>query len=195
MATKTAVDNSIYDRLGDRWYDAYDDPVALLRAESKVKEQWIVDRLPAARDLKILDQGCGAGFVSNALARRGHQVTGIDLSAESLEVAAKRSPEGNPSYLCVDALQTGLDSASFDAVVSLDFLEHVEDPAAATREAARLLKPGGYYFFHTFNRNFISWLTVIKFVEWFVPNTPKHMHVLRLLSSPKSCSPTANNTG
>lgn len=189
------VDNSIYDRLGDRWYEAYDDPVALLRAESKVKEAWIEKRLPVKSDLKILDQGCGAGFVSNSLARKGHDLTGVDLSQESLVVARKHAPNSKVKYIEADALATGLPDNYFDVVVSLDFLEHVEDPAASIMEAARVLKPGGLYFFHTFNRNLLSWLTVIKLVEWFVPNTPKHMHVLRLFIKPSELASYCHNCG
>ena len=67
----------------------------------------------------------------------------------------------------------------------MDFLEHVEEPELAIREAARLVAPGGLFIFHTFNRNWLAWLVVIKGVEWFVRNTPPHMHVLRLFIKPE----------
>ena len=66
----------------------------------------------------------------------------------------------------------------------MDFLEHVEDPARVVAEASRVLRPGGLLFFHTFNRNVLAWLVVIKGVEWFVKNTPSDMHVLRLFVKP-----------
>ena len=66
----------------------------------------------------------------------------------------------------------------------MDFLEHVEDPATVVAEASRVLRPGGLFFFHTFNRNPLAWLVVIKGVEWFVKNTPRDMHVLRLFVKP-----------
>ena len=66
----------------------------------------------------------------------------------------------------------------------MDFLEHVEGPARVVAEAARVLHPRGLFFFHTFNRNTLAWLVVIKGVEWFVKNTPKDMHVLRLFIRP-----------
>ena len=66
----------------------------------------------------------------------------------------------------------------------MDFLEHVEDPEQVIAEAARVLAPSGLFFFHTFNRNLLSWLFVIKGVEWFVKNTPRDMHVLRLFLKP-----------
>jgi 2-polyprenyl-6-hydroxyphenyl methylase/3-demethylubiquinone-9 3-methyltransferase len=71
-----------------------------------------------------------------------------------------------------------------DIVCAMDFLEHVEKPEDVVAECSRILKPGGLFFFHTFNRNFLSWLIVIKFMEWFVPNTPKNLHVLHLFIKP-----------
>ena len=67
----------------------------------------------------------------------------------------------------------------------MDFLEHVEDPERVVKECSRILKEDGLFFFHTFNRNPIAWLIVIKFMEWFVPNTPKNLHVLHLFIKPK----------
>ncbi len=85
------IDNSVYDRLGDRWYTAYDDPVALLRAENLVKTPWIEERIQKHRPHSetVLDVGCGAGFLSNELALRKFKVTGVDLSNESLAIAKK----------------------------------------------------------------------------------------------------------
>src|SRR5690242_15216235 len=87
------VNNDLYHVLGDRWYTAHDHPIALLRAESKLRNPWI-DREIRERlgtsPAKILDVGCGAGFLSNFLGEKGHQVTGVDLSQESLSVARGR---------------------------------------------------------------------------------------------------------
>ena len=66
----------------------------------------------------------------------------------------------------------------------MDVLEHVENPTELIQEASRVLKPGGLFFFHTFNRNWLSYLVIIKGVEWFVRNTPPHMHVYNLFITP-----------
>jgi 2-polyprenyl-6-hydroxyphenyl methylase / 3-demethylubiquinone-9 3-methyltransferase len=180
------VNNAMYDDLGERWYAADDDPVALLRAESRLRNPWVVTRIVRERGARarVLDVGCGAGFLSNHLAREGFDVTGVDASRDSLDVAARHDVSGTARYLLGDALALPFPAASFDVVCAMDFLEHVEDPAAVVAEISRVLKPGGLFFFHTFNRNPVAWLVIIKGVEWFVKNTPRHMHVLRLFIKP-----------
>lgn len=137
---------------------------------------------------RVLDVGCGAGFLSNHLAREGFDVTGVDASQTSLDVAARYDETGRARYVLGDALALPFPAGSFDAVCAMDFLEHVEHPATAVAEISRVLKPGGLFFFHTFNRNPVAWLVIIKGVEWFVKNTPKHMHVLRLFIKPSELS-------
>lgn len=183
MAIEKTVDNSIYDKYGDDWYTAMDDPVALLRAENKVKAPWILSRLKPTS--VILDVGCGAGFLSNELAKAGHKVTGVDLSETSLAVAARFDETKTVIYKPADAYALPFADASFDVVCAMDFLEHVEDPARAVKEFSRVLKPGGQFFFHTFNRNLVAWFVIIKLVEWLIPKTPANMHVLKLFIKPR----------
>lgn len=181
------VNNDIYSTLGERWYEAEDDPVALLRAESRLRTPWVASHLTRVfpeRACKVLDVGCGAGFLTNSLAERGHDVTGVDASAAALEIAALHDPSASVRYELADAARLPYDDATFDAVCAMDLLEHVEDPRAIVRELARVLVPGGLCFFHTFNRTFLSWLIVIKGVELFVRNTPEKMHILRLFLRP-----------
>ena len=162
---------------------ASDHPIALLRAENRLRNPWICSHLPSR--VKILDMGCGAGFSTHAMARQGHEVVGVDLSEESLEVARKMDATGQIHYIMADVAKVPLPERSFDAVSAMDLLEHVENPEAVIQEASRLLKPGGLFFFHTFNRTLLSWIVVIKGVEWCVKNTPPQMHVLRLFIKPK----------
>jgi 2-polyprenyl-6-hydroxyphenyl methylase/3-demethylubiquinone-9 3-methyltransferase len=181
------INNAIYDELGDRWYTATDDPVALLRAESRLRTSWVLAELRAhfgEGPLAVLDVACGGGFLANPLAGAGHQVTGIDLSRDSLEVAARHDRTRSVTYLPMDARTLSFPDEQFTAVCMMDFLEHLPERDAVIREAARVLKPGGWFFFHTFNRTALSWLIAIKGVEWFVRHTPKHMHVLHLFLKP-----------
>jgi 2-polyprenyl-6-hydroxyphenyl methylase/3-demethylubiquinone-9 3-methyltransferase len=182
------VDNTIYRRLGDRWYDAEDDPVALLRAEARHKNPWIAARLADAfggRACRVLDVGCGAGFLANDLAVRGNDVVGLDAAPDALDVArAHADPCSPPCYVEGDALSLPWPDGEFDAVCAMDFLEHVEEPQRVIAEAARVLTPGGRFFFHTFNRTWLAWLIVIQGVRWFVRNTPRDLHLLRLFVKP-----------
>jgi 2-polyprenyl-6-hydroxyphenyl methylase/3-demethylubiquinone-9 3-methyltransferase len=186
-AAPQEVDNTIYDQLGERWYTAKDDPVGLLRAESRLRTGWILAELRdhfGERPLDILDVACGAGLLANPLGAAGHQVTGIDLSRDSLAVAGRHDATGSVRYLAMDARALDFPEGRFDVVCMMDFLEHVEDRDGVVAEAARVLRPGGWLFFHTFNRTPLSWLVAIKGVAWAVKNTPKRMHVYRLFLKP-----------
>lgn len=181
------VDNNIYDHYGERWYTANDDPVALLRAENKTKTKWILEKLknyPPTQH-KVLDVGCGAGFLANALAGKGYSVTGVDLSEPSLGIARKHDATGKVEYINANALSLPFEDGTFSVITCLDFLEHVPNPEEVIRECARVLKPGGVFFFHTFNRNLLSRVFVLKGVEWVVKNTPKHLHLYDWFIKPK----------
>lgn len=181
------VNNDFYDRLGERWYSAQDDPVALLRAESRARNPWVVSEISAAFPdgrATVLDVGCGAGFLTNELARHGFQVTGLDASPMSLALARQYDATRSVRYDTGVAESLPYPAQSFRVVCALDLLEHVEDPERIVSEIARVLAPGGLFFFHTFNRNLLSWLIVIKGIEWFVKNTPANMHCLRYFIKP-----------
>lgn len=179
------VNNDLYHDLGERWYHAKDDPVALLRSESRTRNPWVVGEIKKRfSSAKVLDIGCGAGLLANELAKQGMQVVGFDASKESLEIARKYDSTKRVEYQLGDANHLPFDSDSFDVVCAMDFLEHVQDPAQIISEAARVLRKNGLFFFHTFNRNFIAWLIGIKGVEWFVKNTPPNLHSYRYFIKP-----------
>jgi 2-polyprenyl-6-hydroxyphenyl methylase / 3-demethylubiquinone-9 3-methyltransferase len=193
----TRINNVFYEGLGDAWYEDDSHPIALLRLENAARNPWIQERVHALRGplCDVLDIGCGAGFLTNALAADGHKVTGIDVSAKSLEVARKRDSTKAVRYLQLDAFAMPFPEQSFDVVCAMDFLEHVEMPGQIVREAARLLRPNGLFFFHTFNRNWLSYLIVIKGVEWCVPNTPANMHVYSYFIKPSELSHWCEEVG
>jgi 2-polyprenyl-6-hydroxyphenyl methylase/3-demethylubiquinone-9 3-methyltransferase len=191
------INNAFYEDLGDAWYEDQTHPIALLRAENATRNPWILTqikkRLRTSQD--ILDIGCGAGFLTNTLAVHGYQVTGIDLSARSLEVAKKRDSTKKVRYLQLDAFALPFPDQSFDVICAMDFLEHVEMPGQIIRDVARLLRPNGLFFFHTFNRNLLSYFVVIKGVEWCVPNTPANMHVYSYFIKPSELKNWCEQSG
>ena len=192
------VNNDFYDLYGEGWYTAQDDPVGLLRAQNRALHPWVVAeirRAYPAKAIRALDVGCGAGFLANELARNGFKVTGIDASERSLEVARRHDWTGSVEFRSGDAHDLVFPNHSFEVVCAMDFLEHIEPPAQVVSEAARVLAPGGLFFFHTFNRNLLSWLVAIKGVEWFVRNTPQDMHCLALFIKPKELGRMCERAG
>lgn len=176
------INNDFYEQLKEAWFTSNTHPIALLRAENRLRAPWIASLLREPSD--VLDIGCGAGFLSNHLALQGHQVYGIDLSASSLEVAKTYDTTQSVTYIKADALALPFPDEQFDVVCAMDILEHVQSPDLLIQEASRVLKKGGRFFFHTFNRNRWSWLLVIKGVDWFVPNAPPRMHIYPLFLRP-----------
>jgi 2-polyprenyl-6-hydroxyphenyl methylase / 3-demethylubiquinone-9 3-methyltransferase len=192
------VNNAWYADLGARWYEARDTPIALLRAEARQRNPWIAGELVrrfGKEPCRVLDLGCGGGLLSNDLAARGHEVFGLDATDENLAVARARDLTHSVSYQLGDAYALPYESESFDVVCALDLLEHVEDPSRVIAEAARVLMPGGLFFFHTFNRTWLANLIVIKGVELFVRNTPKDLHVIRLFLRPEEVTEMCREHG
>ncbi len=185
MKKRLKVNNEIYEEYGERWYHDQNDPVALLRAEGEFKNAWILSNIDEKKPQNILDLGCGGGFLSNALAKKGHVVTGVDISESSLQIAKKYDETKSVTYIKSDVHHLPFDNQTFDIVCAMDLLEHIEKPENLIAEINRILRPGGIIYFHTFNRNTISHLVIIKLVEWLVPNTPKNLHVIDYFIKPQ----------
>lgn len=185
------INNAFYDKLEEGWYTASDHPIALLRAENAVRVPWIIREI--GKNKTVLDIGCGAGILTNALSKEGHTVFGIDLSASSLKVAQKYDTTQKVSYQIASAYELPYPDQTFDIVCAMDVLEHVEEPSRLIAEASRVLKSGGRFFFHTFNRNLLSYLLIIKGVDWCVPNAPKNMHVYPLFIKPSELKTMCKN--
>ena len=195
LRDREIVNNSYYDELGEAWFTAEADPIALLRAEGRLKNAWVVESLrQSCPDLlsgrgSLLDVGCGGGFLSLELARQGVTTIGLDFSESTLEAARQRARQDAPqaplSYVHGDAYALPFAADSFTAVTCMDFLEHVSEPQRVIAEISRVLKPGGYFYFHTFNRNRLAQVVVIKGLEWFVRNTPPQLHVYELFIQPR----------
>lgn len=191
------INNAFYDDLHEMWIDSADHPVALLRAENALRNPWIQGILAKQfpYPCKVLDIGCGGGYLTNFLAKKGHFVSGVDLSEQSLGVAKKHDETKSVEYRRASAYELPFSDGIFDVVCAMDLLEHVEKPAIVITEAARVLKKGGLFFFHTFNRNFLSYFMVIKGVEWCFANAPRNMHVYPLFIKPEELKSLCENRG
>ena len=164
--------------LAHRWWDPNSE-FRPLHQINPLRLDWI-NTLASIKDKLILDVGCGGGILSDAMARAGATVTGIDLAGKSLKVAqlhALESQTPNVSYREISAEALAAETpAQFDVVTCMEMLEHVPDPASIVKACATLVKPGGWVFFSTLNRNPKSFLFAIIGAEYVLHLLPKGTH-------------------
>lgn len=166
-----------FEALASRWWDRAGDfrPLHLM---NPLRANWIDARAPVA-GRRVLDVGCGGGILSEALAQRGAEVTGIDMGEAPLAVARLHLVE---SGLAIDYRHASAEElanevpASFDIVTCMEVLEHVPDPASLVRACAQLVRPGGHLFFATINRNPKSYVFAILGAEHILKLLPKGTH-------------------
>lgn len=160
-----------------RWWDASGE-VRPLHDLNPVRAAWIAARMPL-QGARIADVGCGGGLLSEALAVRGAQVVGIDLSSELIEVARLHLFESNLSVdyrVCSAEDLARSEPASRDGVCCLELLEHVPDPAALVQALADLLKPGGALVLSTLNRTPQAFAGAIVGAEYLLRLLPRGTH-------------------
>jgi 2-polyprenyl-6-hydroxyphenyl methylase/3-demethylubiquinone-9 3-methyltransferase len=138
------------------------------------------------RGSRIVDVGCGGGYFAEALAGLGARVTGVDPSSGALEAARAHAAErGLPiRYVLGRGESLPLPDASMDGAVCVDVLEHVDDPGAVVAEVARVLRPGGTFFFDTMNRTVLSSLVIVRLGEDVLRLAPRGIHDPRLFVRP-----------
>jgi 2-polyprenyl-6-hydroxyphenyl methylase / 3-demethylubiquinone-9 3-methyltransferase len=156
---KMPTNNQIYDLHAQGWWDPnhflYLLKTGINPARFGYFHATLTQRLlRAPQTLTLLDIGCGGGLLSEEFARLGCHVTGLDPSEASLETARRHAARQNLeiSYQHGRGEALPFAEAAFDVIVCCDVLEHVDDLPATIRESARVLKPGGIYFFDTINR-------------------------------------------
>ena len=170
-------DLTIYDKVADRWWSDDIRWVRTLKNLVPGRLAWF-DRQIDWTGKAVLDLGCAGGFMAEALARRGAQVTGIDPAAEAIDAARDHARMGglNIGYDVGVGEALPYPSASFDAVVCVDVLEHVADLNAVMSEIARTLRPGGLFLFDTINRNPLARLATITIAEDVLRLLPRGTH-------------------
>jgi 2-polyprenyl-6-hydroxyphenyl methylase/3-demethylubiquinone-9 3-methyltransferase len=180
MASTTNVDpNEIrkFEELASRWWDKNSE-FKPLHDINPLRANWIDNIAPVA-EKKVLDVGCGGGILSESLAQRGAEVTGIDMGDAPLGVAKLHQLESGLSINYQKS--TAEDFAknhenAFDIVTCLEMLEHVPDPSSVINACAKMVKPGGAVFFSTINRNPKAFLLAIVGAEYVLRMLPRGTH-------------------
>ena len=164
--------------LAHRWWDP-ESEFRPLHQINPLRLEWI-NGLSPLQGQRVLDVGCGGGILADAMARKGAQVTGIDLSTKALRVAQlhaleAQTPDIEYREVSVETLAQE-QPGSFDTVTCMEMLEHVPDPDSVVRACAALVKPGGWVFFSTINRNLKSFLFAIVGAEYVLNMLPRGTH-------------------
>jgi 2-polyprenyl-6-hydroxyphenyl methylase / 3-demethylubiquinone-9 3-methyltransferase len=178
MSNVDAQELAKFSELAHRWWDPHSE-FRPLHEINPLRLEWI-DGLAALRGKQVLDVGCGGGILAEAMAKRAGHVTGIDLAAKPLGVARLHALEAGVANLDYREIATEAlavqSPAAFDVVTCMEMLEHVPDPSAVVRACATLLKPGGWVFFSTLNRNPKSFLFAIVGAEYVLGLLPRGTH-------------------
>jgi 2-polyprenyl-6-hydroxyphenyl methylase/3-demethylubiquinone-9 3-methyltransferase len=185
-----------FDRVSDIWWDL-EGEMGTLHTINPLRTTFIMEKLTAPSP-KILDVGCGGGILSEALAKAGAQVTGLDLSEASIEVAKRHAQDHGLQidyrYESVHDLAEK-QAGTFDAVVCMEMLEHVPEPAKVVASCAQALKPGGHAFFSTINRTPKAFLFAILGGEYILRLLPRGTHTYSMLIRPSELKQWSQDAG
>lgn len=192
MVAVAEIDNQIYDRLGGSWWDEAS-PLNMLHG-SFTPGRFDYFRAVLARTardpagLRVVDIGCGGGFLAEEFARLGCQVVGVDPSPVSISTARRHADSSGLAieYFVGVGERLPLDDETFDIAYCCDVLEHVSDLQQVISETARVLKPGGIYLFDTINRTAVSKLLLIKLAQEWRPTRiiDTHLHSWAMFIKP-----------
>ena len=167
-----------FSELAHRWWDP-DSEFRPLHQINPLRLDWINGFSPL-NGKRVLDVGCGGGILADSMARTGADVLGSDLASRALRVAQLHALEaGTPNIryqeISVEALAQE-QPAGFDVVTCMEMLEHVPDPASVVRACSQLVKPGGWVFFSTINRNAKAFMLAIVGAEYVLNMLPRGTH-------------------
>jgi 2-polyprenyl-6-hydroxyphenyl methylase/3-demethylubiquinone-9 3-methyltransferase len=170
---------ALFDGLAARWWDRLG-PMAPLHAMNPARVAWVDGQVRQGfgRPVRLLDVGCGGGLAAEALARLGHEVTGIDAAPEVIAVARAHAEGQGLRLVYRHATAEALAAAGegFEAITSLEVIEHVADPASFLAVLAGMLEPGGVLCLSTLNRTRRSWVVAKLGAEYVLRLLPAGTH-------------------
>ena len=186
-----------FSELAHRWWDM-DSDFRPLHQINPLRLDWI-DQQARLSGKRVLDIGCGGGILSDSMARRGAKVLGIDLAGKALKVAQLHALEAetpNVEYreIAAEALAEEM-PGQFDVVTCMEMLEHVPEPASVVKACSMLVKPGGWVFFSTINRNAKSFLFAIVGAEHVLKMLPKGTHEYARFIRPSELARACRDAG
>jgi 2-polyprenyl-6-hydroxyphenyl methylase/3-demethylubiquinone-9 3-methyltransferase len=185
-----------FSSLAHRWWDKNSEFKPL--HEINPLRLGFIDQRAGLQGKRVLDVGCGGGILSESMAQKGAEVTGIDLGDKALKVARLHSLESGVSvnYRLVSVEELADEAPeSFDIVTCMEMLEHVPDPDAVVQACAKLVKPGGHVFFSTINRNPKSYLFAVIGAEYILNLLPRGTHEYEKFIKPSELSASIRRSG
>ena len=182
--------------IASRWWDPHAE-FRPLHELNPLRLGWI-DSLSSLSGKRVLDIGCGGGILSESMATLGARVKGIDLSKEALGVADLHTLESGVivEYEEIAAEDIAArEPGSFDVVTCMEMLEHVPSPAAIVEACATLVKPGGWVFFSTLNRNAKAYMFAVIGAEYIARLLPRGTHDYDRFIRPSELAGFARSAG
>jgi 2-polyprenyl-6-hydroxyphenyl methylase/3-demethylubiquinone-9 3-methyltransferase len=186
-----------FSQLAHRWWDTNSE-FKPLHDINPLRLEWIAGLAGGLQGKRVIDVGCGGGILSESMALQGAQVTGIDLAEKSLKVARLHQLESGVQvdYRLIAAEDlAAAEPSGFDVVTCMEMLEHVPDPVSVMTACAQMVKPGGWVFFSTLNRNPKSYLFAIIGAEYVLSMLPKGTHDWSKFIKPHELAAFAREAG
>jgi 2-polyprenyl-6-hydroxyphenyl methylase/3-demethylubiquinone-9 3-methyltransferase len=186
-----------FSALAARWWDA-ESEFKPLHAINPLRLGWMLEYVGDLTGKRVLDVGCGGGILAESMVREGATVTGVDLAEKSLKVARLHGLESGikVEYRAIAVEDLALEQpGQYDVVTCMEMLEHVPDPASIVRACSALVKPGGWVFFSTLNRNPKSFLFGIIGAEYILRLLPRGTHSYESFVKPSELAAAARQSG
>ncbi|WP_422846494.1 bifunctional 2-polyprenyl-6-hydroxyphenol methylase/3-demethylubiquinol 3-O-methyltransferase UbiG [Acidovorax sp. M2(2025)] len=187
-----------FSELAHRWWDP-ESEFRPLHQINPLRLDWIHSQCGGLAGKRVLDVGCGGGILADSMARRGAEVTGIDLATKALRVAQLHALEAQTPHvtyreISVESLAKE-QPASFDVVTCMEMLEHVPDPGSVVQACAELVKPGGWVFFSTIHRSAKAFMLAIVGAEYLLNMLPRGTHEYAKMIRPSELALSCRHAG